>query len=93
MKNKTVKALAMMMTMCILGNSTAGAAEFSSVPSTAEDAVVSEAAAANTESAEADPAADTLTDGDSSEADTFSAQEEPVFSDSDQQEEKRRRWQ
>lgn len=88
MKNKTVKALAMMMTMCMLGNSTAGAEEFSSGPSTAEDAVVSEAAAANTESADADQAAATLTDGDSSETDTFSAQEEePVFSDSDQQEE------
>lgn len=38
MKNKKVTALAMMMTMCMLGNSAVGAAEFSSGPSSVTDA-------------------------------------------------------
>ena len=38
MKNKKVTVLAMMMTMCMLGNSAAGAAEFSSGPSSVTDA-------------------------------------------------------
>lgn len=96
MKNKTVKALAMMMTMCMLGNSAASAAEFSSDTFSAGEAAVQTIPETNPSadtgnsvdaaSAVQQNGTDEISDDGSTEA--FSTQEEEnPFSDADQQEE------
>ena len=72
MKNKKVTALAMMMTMCMLGNSAVGAAEFSSGPSSVTDASESDSVE-NSNVTDADQP-DVLTD--STDEEVFNAQED-----------------
>lgn len=80
MKNKKVTALAMMMTMCMLGNSAAGAAEFSSGPSSVTDASESDSVE-NSNVTDADQP-DVLTD--STDEEVFNAQEDAEpFSDAE----------
>ena len=80
MKNKKVTALAMMMTMCMLGNSAAGAAEFSSGPSSVTDASESDSVE-NSNVKDADQP-DVLTD--STDEEVFNAQEDAEpFSDAE----------
>ena len=80
MKNKKVTALAMMMTMCMLGNSAAGAAEFSSGPPSVTDASESDSVE-NSNVTDADQP-DVLTD--STDEEVFHAQEDAEpFSDAE----------
>ena len=80
MKNKKVTALAMMMTMCMLGNSAVGAAEFSSGPSSVTDASESDSVE-NSNVTDADQP-DVLTD--STDEEVFNAQEDAEpFSDAE----------
>ena len=80
MKNKKVTVLAMMMTMCMLGNSAAGAAEFSSGPSSVTDASESDSVE-NSNVKDADQP-DVLTD--STDEEVFNAQEDAEpFSDAE----------
>ena len=80
MKNKKVTALAMMMTMCMLGNSAAGAAEFSSGPPSVTDASESDSVE-NSNVTDADQP-DVFTD--STDEEVFNAQEDAEpFSDAE----------
>lgn len=80
MKNKKVTALAMMMTMCMLGNSAVGAAEFSSGPSSVTDASESDSVENSNVTDAEQP--DVLTD--STDEEVFNAQEDAEpFSDAE----------
>ena len=99
MKNKTVKSLSILLSVCMLGTSSAGAAEFSSGPMAVEEVPAqneipntetSDAANADTQSGQEDSSdqSEALTDQDStekSEEDAFGTGEE-TFSDSDENE-------
>ena len=99
MKNKTVKSLSILLSVCMLGTSSAGAAEFSSGPMAVEEVPAqneipntetSDAANADTQSGQEDSSdqSEALTDQDStekSEEDAFDTGEE-TFSDSDENE-------
>ena len=99
MKNKTVKFLSILLSVCMLGTSSAGAAEFSSGPMAVEEVPAqneipntetSDAANADTQSRQEDSSdqSEALTDQDStekSEEDAFDTGEE-TFSDSDENE-------
>lgn len=99
MKNKTVKSLSILLSVCMLGTSSAGAAEFSSEPMAVEEVPAqneipntetSDAANADTQSGQEDSSdqSEVLTDQDStekSEEDAFGTGDE-IFSDTDENE-------
>ena len=99
MKNKTVKSLSILLSVCMLGTSSAGAAEFSSGPMAVEEVPVqneipntetSDAANADTQSGQEDSSdqSEVLTDQDStekSEEEAFGTGDE-IFSDTDENE-------
>ena len=99
MKNKTVKSLSILLSVCMLGTSSAGAAEFSSGPMAVEEVPAqneipntetSDAANADTQSGQEDSSdqSEVLTDQDStekSEEEAFGTGDE-IFSDTDENE-------
>ena len=96
MKNKTVKSLSILLSVCMLGTSSAGAAEFSSGPAAVEEIPAqTESPDADTQSAEiqsvqgdSSDSAEALTDQDEtekSEEEAFGTGDE-IFSDTDENE-------